>query len=195
MTGPGDSLRVRQFQEVTLTSIDDGGAAPVQHPGATHAIAGVDMAVDQILGGVPIQQGEEGGKALVRPVVFVAIAPGGGVGDHNVHAAGAVKAVAKAANAPLHVSFGVLVGAAGIPGTAAQPQDPQATYADHLILDAGAALWGMGLIAAIVIAVDVEDGSPSHGHQKGEVLRIQVAAGQDEVNAIQSSGPVIVPQV
>ena len=35
----------------------------MQHPGAAHAVAGVDMAVNQVLGGVPIQQGEEGGKA------------------------------------------------------------------------------------------------------------------------------------
>ena len=65
---------------------------------------------------------------------------------------------------------------------------------DQLIVDTIAALRGNAVVAGIVVAVDIQNRHSCHSHDKGQVLGIQVAAGNDQVIIRQPAGNVIIIQ-
>ena len=66
---------------------------------------------------------------------------------------------------------------------------------DQLILNTVAPLGGALIIGLVVIAVDVKKRTVAHSDQKREVLRVQIAAGDHKVNAIQTPRLVVIPVV
>ena len=52
----------------------------------------------------------------------------------------------------------------------------------------------MVYIILIVIPVNIEQGSPAHGHKEAEIIRFQVTAGQDKVYPVQCARLIVVPK-
>ena len=50
-----------------------------------------------------------------------------------------------------------------------------------LILNTDTAFWRRVAIALVVVAMDIEDGSVIVGSEEGKVMRIKIAAGQNQV--------------
>ena len=155
----------------------------------------MDMPMHQILRVVLVHHLQKAGEALMGVVLRVAIARHGGVGQDDVHPARLPDAVAQAADAAGHLGLRVLVGPAAVQNAAPQPQDAQAPDVHQTVLNALAALGRMLLIGLVVVPVDVEQGLARHGHQEGQIFGAQIAAGQDEVDALQAARLVVVPEI
>ena len=143
---------------------------------------------------VLVQQREQCVKADVGWVLPVAHASGGRMGHHNVHPACLPKGIAQLPDAPAHLCVGVLVSPRMILAAASKPQNPDPVDHHQGIVNAVAALRGPGGITVVVIAVDVKHRTPGHGYEKGQIIRPQVPAGQNEVIILQLSGPIIIPE-
>ena len=75
----------------------------------------------------------------------------------------------------------------------AKPDDAQAAKGHDLVVDTVAALRRTGAVALVMISVDIEQGRVAHGHKKGEIIRLQIAAGQDQIDVVQLFLAEIVP--
>jgi hypothetical protein len=177
-------LPVRYFQHIALTGVDDLCFVVGAYPGFVDAVTQVDMAVEQVLGLIFFQEGEEGFKATVGIVVQIAHSSGGCVGHNDVYTAGSPDLEAELPDPFLHFTLGVLVVAGMIPGTAAQTQDPQTVIANQMTVDTVAALRRFAGVGGVVVSMDVKQRAVSHGHKKREVRCLQVAGGDDQVVAV-----------
>ena len=158
-----------------------------------HAVAHVDMAVEEVLGLVGVDDLQEALEAPVGKVVAVAHPLGGRVGQDDVHAAVFGDLPFELSDAAAHLLFGVLVGAGAVFPAAAQTQDPQTPVFHDVAVDAVAALGGLLLVAGVVVAVNVHHRGPRHGDDEAQVRGVQVAGGEDQVILLQRSGTVHVP--
>ena len=92
------------------------------------------------------------------------------------------------AGAAGHFIFRILVRLiAPIAHAAAQADDAHAVMDIELILDADAALRRLLLIVHIVIAVNIEDGRVRKAGQEGQIGSGQIAAGDDQIDALQAA--------
>ena len=182
-----------QLQHVPLVGVDDGGFPPLQEPGGPEAVVGVDMAVYQVFRLVPVDEVQQAGKPPVGVVLPVAVVLGRGMGQDDVHPSRPAELEPQPPDAPGHLLLGVLVGAAAVLDASPQPQNPQPLPHHQLVLDALAPLRGAAVVGLVVVAVDVQQGHPPHSHQKGEVLGVEVPAGEDQVNAVQPPRLVVIP--
>ena len=135
----------------------------------------VDMAVDEIGGLPPVQQGEEGLKAPMGDVVFVSVSGDRGVGQNNVDSARPHDLQLEPEDTPTHLSLGVLIRSVVVSETAAETQDPQSVDDCKFVVDAVTALRRLPVVGGVVIAVDVQHGAVGHGDKKGQILSFQIA--------------------
>lgn len=144
---------------------------------------------------VLLHQVVEDGKALVGLVKAVVQPLGRGVGQQNVDAPHPVRFEPQPPCPPLHLLFAVLELCAGVVAqTAPQPHDAQALPHIHLVVHADAAAGLPLFVAAVVVAVDIQDGGRG---KVGQVLQIflgQIAAGEDQVDPLQPFSGAVVPQ-
>ena len=100
--------------------IDDLSAQIFLFPPDVHAIAQMNMTVEQISGPIFFHQIQKGGEAPVDKILGITHSGGSCVGHHNIHALGLAKLSFEFADAFLHLLLGELVGTAGVFDTAAQ---------------------------------------------------------------------------
>jgi len=136
------------------------------------------MAVDQVSGLPTVQQGEKGFEAAMGKILAVSIAERGSVSQNNIDAAMFFQLAAKLPDAKSHLPFAVLMGTGAVSGGAAKTQNTQVTNSDQFVFDAVTAFWGTLGIAAVMISVDIKQRCAAHCHQKRQVLRFQIAAGE-----------------
>ena len=153
------------------------------------------MAVNHVQGLVLVQQGQQALKPPVGVILAVAVALGRGVGHHQIHSPCPPQLEPELPNAAGHLPLRVLVGAAAVESAAPQSQNSQALADHQLVLDTVAPLRRVPVVGLIVVAVHVQKGRTAHGDQKGEIGRFHVAAGDDQVYAVQPPRLVVVPVV
>ena len=66
-----------------------------------------------------------------------------------------------------------------------QTQNAHPVIGHDVVVDAVAALRGNLIVVGIVVPVDVQQRTPGHGDKKAQIPCAQVAAGEDEVDALQ----------
>ena len=152
------------------------------------------VAVQEVFRAAGVHQPEKRLEAPVRGVVQIAEAPGRSVGDHDVRAARLSDRAAQLVDATLHLPFGILMGSAVVPERTAEPEDADPVRHDEMAVDVLAPLRRGGVVAPVVIAVHVQQLCMAHRDKKGEVRRLQVAAGQNEVIRIEPPRDVMVPK-
>ena len=65
---------------------------------------------------------------------------------------------------------------------------------DHFIINTVAALRRHKFIDRIVVAVDVHQRASGHSYQKGKIVGLQIAAGNNQVIILQPAGNIVIPQ-
>ena len=162
---------------------------------AEHSIILVDVAVDQIAGMPAVHQAQEGLKALVRQILHVPHPPCRRVGQQDVEALVFTQLPPQPAGPTGHLALGVHMGLIGAVAHAApQPQHPHAVDHNDVIFRADAALRGLFFVAVVMVAVDIQYRRVGKAGQEGQILRGQIAAGQDQVHALQKAPVQIVPE-
>ena len=76
-----------------------------------------------------------------------------------------------------------------------EPQDPEPFNLDELAVDAVTALGRELFIAAVMISVYIQQGSPAHGDKKAQVLGLQVSGRQDQIDPVQPAGAIKIPEI
>ena len=127
------------------------------------------MAVKMVAGGVFVEKLPQSGKAQVGPVLAVSQSLRRGVGHQNVHPPGFVKRPEELPDPAPHFPIGVLVGAIVILPAAPQTGDPQTVEFHHLAVDVVAALWGLLVVAGVVVSGYVKHRAPGHGHEEAQI--------------------------
>lgn len=182
-----------QFKNMPFVGVDDGRISPLEDTGPS-VVGHVNMAMDEIARLILVNQIQQTLKSLMCPVAVVSVSKGRGVGDNNVYTSGTPQLKAQLPNAPCHLPLAVLMGAAVVKKTAAQTEDAQAFDGEQLVLNAIAALRRILFIAPVMISVDVQQRSAAHGNQKAEITGVQIAAGENQVDPIQTAGLVVIPE-
>ena len=117
------------------------------------------------------------------------------MGQKDIKAAVATDVQPSAGDTPLHLPLGILVCVAAVYRAAAKPQDPQTLVFNKLVVDTVAALGRIGFISQVVIAVHIKNRRAAHGDQKTEIICFQIAAGEDEIDPVQMTRTVIIPEI
>ena len=154
------------------------------------------MPVHEPLGLVLLQQVVEAGKALVGPVIAIVQAGRRGMGQQQVDAARPVGLEPEPPHPAAHFLLRVLEGLLTVVAdAAAQPHDAQPFPDIHLIVhtDAAARL-ALCAVAAIVVAVDIQNGGRCKICYIFEVFFWQIPAGEDQIDPGQAFPGAIVPQ-
>ena len=146
--------------------------------------------------GLPlVQKGVEALKAAVGQVLAVVQAPGGGVGQQDVHPAHPPHLAAQPGDPPAHGLLGVLVRAlAVVAHRATQTHHPQALPDIDAVVHADAAARLLPGILLVVVAVHIEDGRGGEIGQKFQIGAGQVPAGKDQVDPFQPLAALRTPQ-
>ena len=154
------------------------------------------MPVDEPFRLVLVQNLVEARKAHVGTVVPIVQPLGRGVGQQQVDAAPFVHLMLQLVRTAAHVLLGVLIGILFIIAlTAPKPHDAQTLPCVHVIVHADAAAGlALGLVAAVVVAVHIQDGRSGKVCEIFQILFGQIPAGEDQVDAFQPGAGVIVPQ-
>ena len=154
------------------------------------------MPVDEPFRLVLVQNLVEALKAPVGTVVPIVQSLGRGVGQQQVDAAPFVRLMLQLVHTAAHGFLGVLVGILFIIAlTAPQPHDAQPLPCVHLIVHADAAAgFPLSLVAAVVVAVHIQDGCSGKVCEIFQILFGQIPAGEDQVDAFQPGAGVVVPQ-
>ena len=130
----------------------------------------------------------------MRQIGVVAQLIGGRVREQDVKALALPELEAQPVHAPLHLVLGVHVRPLTIAHAAAQPQNAQAVVRVNGVLDADAALRRFFCIAAVVIAVHIEDGRGGEAGEEGQVFRGQIAAGEHKLHAFELAPVQMLPE-
>ena len=92
-----------------------------------------------------------------------------------------------------HFRFAVLMLSRMIPAAATETADAKTVVFHDMAIDTVAALRGIALIAAIMISMDVKHRASGHGYKKAQIIRLQIAAGDDQLDPIQPFGQKVIP--
>ena len=160
--------------------------APVGH---------MHMAVKKKFWLVFLNQGPEHLKALMGEITPVVELIGGGVSYQDIKAVMAEKLEPEFGHPLSHLFFGVLVGARPVAHGTAKAQNSDAVIDEYLILDTGTSFWRNFFIFSVVVSVDIEHRDCGQCHKEGEVARIQIAAGDDQVDPVQLALFEEIPQI
>jgi hypothetical protein len=96
---------------------------------------------------------------------------------------------------PPHLAFCILVVSWFVAHRSAKSKYTHAFIDINFVFDADTALWRMRLIFVIMVAADIEDGSFGKGDQKGEIIRIEISCRENQVNTIQTSAFIEIPEI
>ena len=151
-----------------------------------------DVAVDEAPGAVPVQQIHKALEAPVGKALQIVDVPGGGVGEEDVKAPVAPELEAQPGDPPAHLLFGVHVVPGPVPEGAAQAQNAQAPADHDAVLGAQAALRRPDGEPVVVVAADIDHRAACQGAQKLQVVPAQIPAGEDQIQAGESAGSIVV---
>lgn len=108
--------------------IDDAGARGMAYLALNHAVVKVDMAMEQDLGMQHVQQPVKALEALMWPVVQVAMAAHGGMGDQDVDPARQGCQHCQPHRLDAHLAFGEPHDSIPVVERPIQPGNPKAPY-------------------------------------------------------------------
>ena len=94
------------------------------------------------------------------------------------------QSVEDVANMLITLPTGGMVRLGEVADVSLQAQDADTFVYVDFIFDAGTALRRPLLVFAVMVASNVQQGHGAEGHKKAEIFRIQVAAGDDQVNIL-----------
>ena len=93
------------------------------------------------------------------------------------------------------LSPNALVDAILVAHRASQAQDPDTLVFIELSIDADAPQRRIFFIPVVVVAVDIEDGAVGECGNEREIFRLEIPAGEDEVDAVQLVPGEVVPEI
>ena len=152
------------------------------------------MSVQHQLRVVAVQQDRKRCKPTVRQIGQIAVAVHRRMGHKNIKPAVAVDLAAQAVDPLFHLGFGKLPGTGAVAAAAAQPGDAQPVVNIDIIINADDALRRAQVIAFIMVAVDIQHRHGGHRCQIFQIMAVQIAAGNDQINARELVRCEIVPQ-
>jgi hypothetical protein len=123
-------------------------------------------------------------EAAVGVVVEVAPATRRRVGRDDVDASVELRLESRSDDAPGHVLLRVHVGPLLVPERPAEAHDPEAVEVIDLAVDVAASQGRSLVVDSVVVAPHVEEGHVEHRLDELEIARVEVAAGDDEVDAL-----------
>lgn len=179
------------IQFISFIGVYDFGSMVFKFPLDVCAIVHMNMAVDQALGMIMIDQFQKAFKTTMGIIIPVTIAGRRCMSQYNINTACLFQLPPQSANPSAHCPFRILVLSTVILGASAKAKNPKAFMHIDPAFDAIASFWWPLPIGNIVVAVNVEKRGPPHGHKKGQIARFQVAAGKNQVVGIKSAGLII----
>ena len=185
------SLCIFQIDHAGFVSIDDGSVAVLALLRDAMVIGEVDMPVGKQARMVLIEQGVEALKAPVRDGLEVVEMARGRMGEQHIKAAVQPETQPSLADAALHLILGEHVFSVAVLVGAAESEDAQAVHHYKLIICTDTA-GGQALVLFVMIAVDIHQRTIRHGHEELEILYAQIAAGEDQIIAVELAGAVII---
>ncbi len=154
----------------------------------------MDMSVNKIAGGIAVQQVSKALKPLVGKILPVVEMPGGRMGQKDIKAFLAPEGKGQSADAPVHFLLGILVGAWFVAHRASKTQYAHAFKFVDLSVDAGTSFWRSLMIAVIMISVYIQYRPLEKSGKERQVLRMQIPAGEDQIDPLQFAFVEIIPQ-
>ena len=143
---------------------------------------------------VPVHHGEKCAETVVCGIRSIALTEGRGVCHQKIKAVMACDHRPQFQRAEEHLIFRVLVWAGLIAHGAAQAYDADAVLLEEISVYTDAPLRGSSSVGGIMVPVDIENRAMKKRGQKREILRIQVAAGEDQIDSLQAAFFKIVPE-
>lgn len=126
--------RIRNFQNISAADIDDFRAAVAQLPHQISIVLLMDVAVEQILRVIPVDECKKSAEPFVGMIGKVAIPADRSVGDDDIHTLSQLPA--QPADPAGHLLIAVLVRPVAIAEAAAKTQDAETVERDDFVLDA-----------------------------------------------------------
>jgi hypothetical protein len=126
----------------------------------------------------------EGLKALVTDVRLIVYALGRSVGDEYVEAPQPTGLSYELPSPPTHLTLRVLEVLSVVPERPSQPTDTHTADPYDPVVQRVAALRRFFQLSLVVISRHVEQGLRDHGYQKGEISRIYITAGYDQIDVL-----------
>jgi len=174
--------------------IDEAGAGRMLKLRCEVSIFLMDVPEEHMRGMPAGQEVIKTGEASVRQIVMIAETLCGGVCDQDVKASRDHDFGCQFPDAPAHLLFRIHIFSGTVPHGAAEPENAQAIVIVKPVVNSDAPARGIFIVDPVVVSPDVEEGTAYHCHQKLQIVRIQIPAGDDEVGACQAGGIVIIPK-
>ena len=152
------------------------------------------MAVDHEAGAGCAQQAVEAGKASVGKVFHVPPSSGGSMGDKNVDSACKNRFQMGFKGAGTHLIFCVHKRTFLIAHRPAQAQDPQSLVPEDPVLNTCTSFRECLVVSSVMVSVHIQERSGCHGHQKLQISRSQISAGDDQIHIRKFFGLIRIPQ-
>ena len=143
---------------------------------------------------VLFHQRSENLKALMRKIPPVVQLISRGMRHQNIKAPPPKQLKPQPGHPLFHFTFRILVRPGLVPHGAAEPQNPHSFVYKYFILYAGTALRRYLLVLPVMVSVYIKHRPRIKGHQKGKVARVQIAAGDNQINSLQHAPVKIIPQ-
>ncbi len=195
MKEEGKTVLVASLKNVFFVGIDDLSLTKVSDAGLHRQVVKMNMTVDHMRGVVFLHQLAKDRKSCMRQIRIVPHTLSRGVSQQDIKATVAFQGQPQLADPPFHLNGSVLMTSFCVTHGASQPKDPQTLIGIDLIFDTDTSLWRFCLIGVIMVAVDIEDRYLGHGGQKGQVLRGEITAGEDQINIFYFVFFKMIPQI
>ena len=156
------------------------------------AVALMHMAMDQILRMVALEKLVEAAEALMRQVLHITVALRRRMCYHDIEAVPQCDGRPKPIDPLLHLTLRIHIVSFFIPHRAAEAQDTKPAEIIDAVVDAVTAERRHRIITVVMISMHIKQRCMSRRHQELEVMRIQIAGRQDEVDIPELSRIIII---
>ena len=113
----------------------------------------------------------------------------------NIKAAAVKKFEPKSANSFFHFFFSVLMRTQAITHGTAKSQNSNSIINIYIIVDADTAFRWNPLIFSVVVSVNIDNRSGSKSYQERQIVRVKIAAGNDQINSVQLAFFIKIPEI
>ena len=149
-------------------------------------VALVYMPMHHVVGPPGFKRRVKALKPSMRQIVQITHTGGGCMGKQNVAPADHPNLTRQLTHALGHLAFGVHVGAVAITHGPAKARNANPSVRVHAVFYADTSARCMTCVAVIVIATHVDERFVDDRNQKLKIVRVQIAGGQNQVDALKA---------
>ena len=187
-------ITARIIKNITPGGIDDLCIPAAEAPLEAAGIALVDVPVDENCRPVFLDQFQEGLVPSVRDIFLVSVSPYRCMCQDDIHSAGFTDLSAEFTDSAFHLPLAIRIEAFIVDHRSSKAKDTQSFHRNKTVLDTVTAFGRVLQIAAVMVAMDIKKGAVCHRNEETQILRLEIAGGQDQIDPRQFPGLVIVPQ-